>query len=115
MAVAADLVEPGEQLVLVVDQFEELWTLVDTDQTRDRFAELLTHAARQRVALRVVVTLRADLYDRPLQHPGLGPVVSHSTFRGHPDDRRRTANRDRRARRTRRSAIRARTRRHDGR
>jgi WD40 repeat protein len=79
-AVAADLVEPGEQLVLVVDQFEELWTLLDSDSTRDRFAELLTHTARDDVVLRVVVTLRADLYDRPLQHPGLGPIVSGSTF-----------------------------------
>ena len=81
VAVVADLVEPGEQLVLVVDQFEELWTLVDSDPTRDRFAELLTHAATAaQSALRVVVTLRADLYDRPLQHPGLGPIVSSSTF-----------------------------------
>jgi serine/threonine protein kinase/WD40 repeat protein len=78
--VAADLVEPGEQLVLVVDQFEELWTLVESEPTRDRFAELLTHAATEQSALRVVVTLRADLYDRPLQHAGLGPIVSASTF-----------------------------------
>ena len=26
------------------------------------------------------MTLRADLYDRPLQHPSLGPVVSNATF-----------------------------------
>ena len=44
VAVAADLAE-GEQLVLVVDQFEELWTLVDSAAERDRFAELLEHAA----------------------------------------------------------------------
>ena len=80
-AVAADLAEPGERFVLVVDQFEELWTLVDSDQTRDRFAEMLTHATRgSQTTLRVVVTLRADLYDRPLQHHDLGPRVSESTF-----------------------------------
>ena len=80
-AIASDLVEPGEQLVLVVDQFEELWTLVESEATRDRFAELLSHAAADpQSTLRVVVTLRADLYDRPLQHAGLGPIVSNSTF-----------------------------------
>ena len=78
--IAADLVEPGSQLVLIVDQFEELWTLVDSDQARDRFAELLTYAAGPQSTLRVVVTLRADLYDRPLQHEGLGPIVGASTF-----------------------------------
>ncbi|HEX5614143.1 MAG TPA: ATP-binding protein [Acidimicrobiia bacterium] len=80
VAVAADLAE-GEQLVLVIDQFEELWTLVDSHAERDRFAELLEHAATaDQATLRVVVTLRADLYDRPLQHPGLGRVVSDATF-----------------------------------
>ena len=81
VAVAADLVEPGKQLVLVVDQFEELWTLVDSDATRDRFAALLAHATTDmQSTLRVVVTLRADLYDRPLQHGVLGPIASDSTF-----------------------------------
>ncbi len=78
--IAADLIEPGEQLVLVVDQFEELWTLVESEQTRDRFAELLARTATDQSTLRVVVTLRADLYDRPLQHAALGPIVSGSTF-----------------------------------
>ena len=55
--------------MLVVDQFEELWTLVADVAARDRFAELLAHAAGPQDVLRVVVTLRADLYDRPLQHP----------------------------------------------
>ena len=80
VAVAADLVAAGERVVLVVDQFEELWTLVDSDAVRDRFAELLVRAAEPQDTLRVIVTLRADLYDRPLQHAGIGPVVSDATF-----------------------------------
>ncbi len=79
-AVAADLVTDGEQLVLVIDQFEELWTLVSSDRERERFAELLIHAAVPQDVLRVVVTVRADQYDRPLQHVGLGPVISDATF-----------------------------------
>ena len=80
VAIAADLVAAGERVVLVVDQFEELWTLVDSDAVRDRFAELLVRAAEPQDTLRVIVTLRADLYDRPLQHAGIGPVVSDATF-----------------------------------
>ena len=80
VAVARDLVAAGEQLVLVVDQFEELWTLVPDVAARDRFADLLAHAAGPQDVLRVVATLRADQYDLPLQHTTLGPVVSASTF-----------------------------------
>jgi DNA-binding SARP family transcriptional activator/WD40 repeat protein/tRNA A-37 threonylcarbamoyl transferase component Bud32 len=80
LAVAADLSGGAAPLVLVVDQFEELWTLVTVDRARERFAELLVRAAVPQELLRVVVTLRADHYDLPLQHPGLGAVVSGATF-----------------------------------
>ena len=80
VAAARDLLAPGVQLVLVVDQFEELWTLVPDVDARDRFADLLAHAAGPQDLLRVVATLRADQYDLPLHHPTLGPVVSASTF-----------------------------------
>ncbi len=80
LTVATDLVAEGEQLVIVVDQFEELWTSVDSDATRDHFVELLATAATPQQFLRVIVTLRADLYDRPLQDALMGPVVSDATF-----------------------------------
>ena len=84
-AIARDLAAPGEQLVVVVDQFEELWTLTADTAARDRFAELLAHAAAAPEGgpegrIRIVATLRADQFDLPLQHPALGPVVSASTF-----------------------------------
>ena len=78
--VARGLVAPGVQLLLVVDQFEELWTLVPDSGRRDHFADLLAHAAQAQDGLRVVATLRADQFDRPLQHAALGPVVSATTF-----------------------------------
>lgn len=78
--VAAELVGPDGRLVLVLDQFEELWTLVGSDAVRDRFADLLANAAVPGGPLRVIATLRADLYDRPLRHPVLGPIVSDSTL-----------------------------------
>ena len=78
--VARELVGTEGQLVLVVDQFEELWTLAADRVTRDHFAELLAQVGDAPASLRVVATLRADQYDLPLQHPALGPVVSDSTY-----------------------------------
>jgi hypothetical protein len=78
--VAAELAGPDGRLVLVLDQFEELWTLVGSDAVRDRFVELIANAAVPDGPLRVIATLRADLYDRPLRHPVLGPIVSDSTL-----------------------------------
>jgi len=80
VAIATELVAPGGELVLVIDQFEELFTLVTSDATRDRFADLLARAAAGTGPLRIVATLRADLYDRPLEHLALGPLVSDATF-----------------------------------
>ena len=57
------------ELVLVVDQLEELFTLVAEEDRRSQFLTLLARAANDpRSRLRVVVTLRADFYDRPLRY-----------------------------------------------
>ncbi|KAA3661930.1 MAG: hypothetical protein DWQ04_14920, partial [Chloroflexi bacterium] len=62
---------PGEenaQLLLVIDQFEELFTLVNDNGRRLHFLNSLMIALNApRSPLRIVVTLRADFYDRPLQ------------------------------------------------
>lgn len=64
--------------VLVIDQFEELFTLADSE-TAARFSELVATAIEDRGApLRVVATLRADYYDRPLSIPSLAGVFSDS-------------------------------------
>ena len=51
--------------ILAIDQFEELFSLTD-ETTAARFLRALTSAVADGVT--VVVTLRADFYDRPLQH-----------------------------------------------
>jgi hypothetical protein len=54
-------------LVLVVDQLEEVFTLVEDESRRAHFLALIERAvADPRSRLRVVTTLRADFYDRPL-------------------------------------------------
>ncbi|MFW2340418.1 MAG: BTAD domain-containing putative transcriptional regulator, partial [Acidimicrobiia bacterium] len=63
----------SSRLLLVVDQFEELFTLVEDHQDRQRFLDCLVDAigdAYGRIV--VVVTLRADFYGRPLEHPEFG-------------------------------------------
>ena len=69
----------GSQLLLVIDQFEELFTQVDAD-TANRFIDTLVSAVTDdQSRVRVVVTLRADFYDRPLQHRGLGELLRDGT------------------------------------
>ena len=59
--------EETSELVLVIDQFEELFTLVADEGVRADFIDSLFVAVGDpRGRLRVVVTLRADYYDRPL-------------------------------------------------
>jgi DNA-binding SARP family transcriptional activator/class 3 adenylate cyclase/ABC-type glycerol-3-phosphate transport system substrate-binding protein len=70
------LPDDGSELVLVVDQLEEVFTMVEEEQTRDQFLQSLVAAAEDRGSrLRVVVTLRADFYDRPLSLPGLAELM----------------------------------------
>ncbi|HJP65300.1 MAG TPA: BTAD domain-containing putative transcriptional regulator [Actinomycetota bacterium] len=78
---AVDLVLPGEgEVVLVVDQFEEAFTLTADERERELFLELLRVAAADPESrLRVVVTLRADFYDRPLLYPRFGELLAERT------------------------------------
>jgi DNA-binding SARP family transcriptional activator len=66
---------PGDnsRLVLVIDQFEELFTLVTDDDERRRFIlNLLPVLDDAHGRITVVLTLRADFYDRPLAFPEFG-------------------------------------------
>lgn len=74
----ADIILPGDdtELVIVVDQFEEVFTLVEDEQARQRFLDLLRVAVSDvRSRVRVIVTLRADYYDRPLHYPEFGELI----------------------------------------
>ena len=64
----------------MIDQFEELFALVD-DEQRDRFLDsLIALASDPRGRTRVLVTLRADFYDRPLMHPAFGRMMTGNVF-----------------------------------
>jgi len=63
-------------LLLVIDQFEELFTLVDDEERGAFLRSLVTLATDPLGRSRVVVTLRADFYDRPLMHPAFGRLMT---------------------------------------
>ena len=73
------LVPPGD-LVIVIDQAEELWTLSDGTE-RDAFLHdlrVLLETPSSRV--RIVMTVRADFFDRLLDDATLGPMAQSGTF-----------------------------------
>jgi len=75
---SASLILPndGSELLLLIDQFEELFILTETKSVRDHFLDLLYEAVTDpRSRVRVVIAMRADFYDRPLYHPGFGELV----------------------------------------
>ncbi|MDP8957018.1 MAG: adenylate/guanylate cyclase domain-containing protein, partial [Actinomycetota bacterium] len=78
--VVDDVVSPGSELLLVIDQFEEVFTLVEEEAQRTEFLEMLQGAVREPASrLRVVITMRADFYDRPLLYKGFGDLVAART------------------------------------
>ncbi|MBY5163476.1 BTAD domain-containing putative transcriptional regulator [Salsipaludibacter albus] len=71
---------PSARLLVVVDQLEELFTLGDRARTTAFVALLEAATARLDRRVSVVVTLRADFYDRAAEVEGLADLLSHSQF-----------------------------------
>jgi WD40 repeat protein/class 3 adenylate cyclase len=66
-----------EQVLLVVDQFEELFTTCTDDEERAAFVEVLTDAAeRPDTQVSVVIAIRADYYGRCAAFPALAELLS---------------------------------------
>jgi WD40 repeat protein/energy-coupling factor transporter ATP-binding protein EcfA2 len=66
----------GTDLVLIIDQFEETYTLCADDEERERFIAALVFAAMTPTSrVRVVVGLRADFYGHCGQYPDLVAVL----------------------------------------
>lgn len=72
---------PGDgPVLLVIDQFELVFELAD-EETASRFLKAIAAAARQpQGRLSIVLTLRADYYDRPLLHPAFAEVFIPSVI-----------------------------------
>jgi WD40 repeat protein/serine/threonine protein kinase len=72
------LIPPQGEFLLVVDQFEEVFSLVSNDVERTAFLEALS-AFITHPRARLILTLRADFVDAALSHPNFGAVVRDCT------------------------------------
>jgi serine/threonine protein kinase/ABC-type glycerol-3-phosphate transport system substrate-binding protein len=79
-AVARVLPDPEAELLIVLDQLEEAFTLVEDEAHRARFLASVRAAVLEPSSrVRVVATLRADFYDAPLSVPGFGDLLAART------------------------------------
>ena len=60
---------------VVVDQFEEIFTLCQDTAERSRFIDLLLAARGEDTRLRVLISVRADFYARCAEHRGLADAL----------------------------------------
>src|SRR4029453_7354827 len=58
----------GGRLLLVIDQFEEVFTLAEEPQRQQFLESIIGIATEPGTQVCVLLALRADYYDRPLQH-----------------------------------------------
>ncbi|MER5933565.1 DNA-binding protein [Streptomyces sp. NPDC002054] len=65
---------------LIVDQFEELFTLCHDATERTRFIDALLEAGAPGRRLRVVLGVRADFYARCLEHAGLAAAIRDASL-----------------------------------
>ncbi|MBB5926458.1 nSTAND1 domain-containing NTPase [Streptomyces echinatus] len=65
----------GADTFVIVDQFEEIFTLCQDPTERARFLDLLLSARRPESRLRVLIAVRADFYGRCAEHPGLAEAL----------------------------------------
>jgi WD40 repeat protein len=70
----------GARLIIVIDQFEELFTLSNDERQRGVYVEMLRAACTPEsndghAPALVVASVRADFYDLCLEHPGLAEAL----------------------------------------
>jgi len=80
LEVVGDAFPEESEVVVVVDQFEEVFTLTRDVREREAFLEALRVATVDPASrIRVIVTLRADFFDRPLATPRFGELLGRRT------------------------------------
>ncbi len=74
--IASELTD--KPVVLYIDQFEEIFTLVDKETNRRHFIDILTTAVTEPDGvLYLLLSMRADFYDRPLQYNNFGKLIEN--------------------------------------
>jgi WD40 repeat protein/serine/threonine protein kinase len=79
-AVEQVLPTDSTQFFLFIDQFEEVFSLTEEETERQHFLNSLTRAVTSlNGRLWVIITLRADFYDRPLTYGDFGALMGRNT------------------------------------
>lgn len=65
-------------MLLVIDQFEELFTLTDEMTRRAFLRNLIVAVEEPRQRIRILLTVRADFYDRPLLYPEFAELFTQN-------------------------------------
>ncbi|MBI5931898.1 MAG: protein kinase [Chloroflexi bacterium] len=74
------ILPPGGELLLVIDEFQQIFTLSDDTQRIRHFLNLIVQAVTApQSPLRVICILRADFYDRPLRYAEFGNLLRQCT------------------------------------
>lgn len=69
-----------DEVLIFVDQFEEVFTMVEDEKIRRQFLNNLFQAVNtSNSRIHIVITLRADFYDRPLQYRDFGKLLQEHT------------------------------------
>ena len=76
--ISSILPEDGRALLLV-DQFEELFTMTDPEECARFLEALAAIASDPRSGINILITIRADFFDRPLSNASIGPLVRDHT------------------------------------
>jgi DNA-binding SARP family transcriptional activator/WD40 repeat protein len=73
----------AERVLLVVDQFEECWTVCTDPGERDAFLDALAEVATTQMPVSVVIAVRADHAGSIAGHPGIsGALAGQAVFVG---------------------------------
>jgi WD40 repeat protein/transcriptional regulator with XRE-family HTH domain len=72
--------DPAIELLIVIDQFEELFTLVQDEEIRAHVLDILLAAVLdERSRVHIILTLRADFLDRLLNYVDFSELMSQRT------------------------------------
>jgi WD40 repeat protein/serine/threonine protein kinase len=79
-AINTVLPDTTSELVFIIDNFEELFTLTEDETERIQYLKLLYNAiSHPNSRLRVIIMMRADYYDRPLLYEDFGGLLQERT------------------------------------
>jgi WD40 repeat protein len=78
---AQDLIQTQQKhLLLIIDQFEEVYTLVRNEKERLEFINTILKAVKTLERVTVLITLRGDFYGQAIENPELAEYLQNNCF-----------------------------------